>query len=280
MKYIIYNKHYFLHEDFKLSIENRAFNYGDALFETLRACANYIYFFENHLNRLKQGMKLLKMNIPEDFENGILEKQIKKLLLKNKLFKGIRIKIFVFRATGGYYTPISNEINFLITTEKLINKTYTFNKIGLRIDIFKEIYKSNNFFSNYKTANSLVFIMAGIYKTEKLLDDCILINENHNLIESISSNIFLVKDNFLFTPSLKSACVAGIMRQNIINISKDLDLKVSENLDLTEKHLQASDEIFLTNAIQGIRWVSAYKNKRYFNKTAKKIFQKLVEIQR
>ncbi len=275
MKYICYNGDFFLKDDFKISFKNRALNYGDGLFETLRSSASDIFFFENHLKRLINGMKVLKMIIPENFENENLEKQIKHLILKNKCFSGVRIKILVIRKDGGLYTPINNEINYYIFVEKLSEKNYFFNKIGLRIGIFDEIFKEKTFYSNFKTINSMPFILAGIFKKENNLDDVILIDGKKQMVETISSNIFLLKDDFLFTPSLENGCVDGIMRKFVIKISKEMDLKISEAKNLKEIHLIRADEVFLTNALQGIKWVAAYKDKRYFNKTAKKIIQKL-----
>ncbi len=276
MKYICYNGDFFLKDDFRISFKNRALNYGDGLFETLRASASDIFFFENHLKRLINGMKILKMKIPKNFENENLKNQIKHLILKNKLFSGVRIKILVIRKDGGLYTPINNEINYYIFVEKLSEKNYFFNKIGLRIGIFDEIFKEKTFYSNFKTINSMPFILAGIFKKENNLDDVILIDGKKQMVETISSNIFLIKDDFLFTPSLENGCVDGIMRKFVIKISKEMGLKISETKSLKKVHLIRADEVFLTNALQGIKWVAAYKDKRYFNKTAKKIMQKLI----
>ncbi|OQX99704.1 MAG: hypothetical protein B6I24_01845 [Bacteroidetes bacterium 4572_128] len=276
MKYICYNGDFFLKDDFRISFKNRALNYGDGLFETLRASASDIFFFENHLKRLINGMKILKMKIPKNFENENLKNQIKHLILKNKLFSGVRIKILVIRKDGGLYTPINNEINYYIFIEKLPKKNYYLNKIGLRIGIFDEIFKEKTFYSNFKTINSMPFILAGIFKKENNLDDVILIDGKKQMVETISSNIFLIKDDFLFTPSLENGCVDGIMRKFVIKISKEMGLKISETKSLKKVHLIRADEVFLTNALQGIKWVAAYKDKRYFNKTAKKIMQKLI----
>ncbi len=95
--------------------------------------------------------------------------------------------------------------------------------------------------------------MAGIYAKEKKLDDCLLINENGNIIEGISSNIFLIKGSTLTTPSLKEGPVAGIMRKQILKIADDVGFKINNESSITQSQVLHADEVFLTNSINGIR---------------------------
>ena len=66
-------------------------------------------------------MQLLKMEIPTVIESGYIEKEIIKLLHKNKLFQGVRIRLSVFRNEGGKYTPADNNISYLVETEYIEN---------------------------------------------------------------------------------------------------------------------------------------------------------------
>jgi branched-chain amino acid aminotransferase len=99
-------------------------------------------------------------------------------------------------------------------------------------------------------------------------------NNKFAIIESISSNIFIVSNGVLYTPSLTDGCIAGTMRMNIINIALDNKIKVYE-CTLNPQNLLAADEIFLTNAVKGIEWVVAYRTKRYYNDMSKKMIQLL-----
>ena len=119
--------------------------------------------------------------------------------------------------------------------------------------------------------------MAGIYKNANKLDDCILINENGNIIEAISSNIFAVKNGVLYTSPISDGCVEGIMRKKIIEVAEANRIAVYE-LSVMQSVLLGADELFLTNAITGIKWVVDYKQKRYFNNTSKKLIDKLNEL--
>ena len=273
--FILYNGEYYLRDEFGVSIQNRAFCYGDALFETMHANGTEIQFFDDHLTRLKYGMQVLKMEIPTIIESGFIEKEIIKLLHKNKLYQGVRIRLTIYRNEGGKYTPTDNNISYLAETEYIENDHYELNQKGFIIDLFKDIKKPINQFSNLKTANSLLYIMAGIHAKEKKLNDCFLLNEKGNIIEGISSNIFIIKGSKLSTPALKEGPVAGIMRKQILKIADSVGFKIDHESTITEKQLLEADEVFLTNSINGIRWVLAYKDKRYFNTNTKKLIDQL-----
>ena len=273
--FILYNGEYHFKDEFGLSYKNRAFCYGDALFETMHANGTDIQFINNHLTRLIFGMKVLKMEVPTVIESGFIEKEIIKLLHKNKLYQGVRIRLSVFRNEGGKYTPADNNISYLVETDYLENDYYQLNNKGFIIDIYPEIKKPINQLSNLKTSNSLLYVIAGLYAKEKKLNDCLLLNEKGNIIEGISSNIFLIKGSSLSTPSLKEGPVAGIMRKQILKLADNVGFKINNESSITQSQLLNADEVFLTNSINGIRWVSAYKEKRYFNSNVKKIIDQL-----
>jgi len=269
-----YNGDFYSEDTALFSADNRAFRYGDSLFETIHCNGTQIQFFEEHIERLKLGMNQLHMEIPDNFPETI-EKNIKSLITKNKSFLGTRIRLSVFRNSGGLYTPNTNRISYLIESSKLEEPRYFLNKKGLKIGLFDTYKKTSNSLSAFKTGNSLPFILAGLHKSEMKWDDCLLINERQNLVESVSSNLFVVKDGILFTPSLESGAVNGIMREQIIQIALDLGMTVYDDCIMKPEELLEADEIFLSNAIVGIRWVVAYEERRYFNRSAKVLIEEL-----
>lgn len=273
--FILYNGEYHFKDEFVLSYKNRAYCYGDALFETMHANGTEIQFFEDHLTRLIYGMKTLKMEIPTTIETGYIEKEIIKLLHKNKLYQGVRIRLSVYRNEGGKYTPTDNNVSYLCETEYIENDHYELNQKGFIIDVFNEIKKPINAFANLKSSNALLYVMAGIYAKNNKLDDCILLNEDGNIVEGISSNIFLVKGSTISTPPLKDGPVAGIMRKQILKIADLNGLKINFEKSLNETQLLNADEVFFTNSISGLRWVLAYKERRYFNHIARQFIDKL-----
>ena len=126
----------------------------------------------------------------------------------------------------------------------------------------------------FKNIHSQIYIQAAIYAQEKNIGDVLILNSDDKIIEATSSNIFLVSGGDLYTPKLSSGPVGGVMRAAIINLAIGLDIKVFE-CNLTPQELLKADEVFLTNAVQGIKWVSSYRTKRYFNKTANKLLDAL-----
>lgn len=254
--------------------ENRAFRYGDSLFETIHCNGTQIQFFDEHMHRLEQGMKQLSMTIPTGFSETI-EENIKLLINKNKSFLGTRIRLSVFRNPGGLYTPGTNTVSYLIESSKLDSVHYQLNKKGLQIGLFDSYKKASNSTSSFKTGNSLAFILAGLHKQKMKWDDCLLLNERNNLVESVSSNLFIVKDSVLFTPSLESGAVNGIMREQIIQIALHLGVTVYDDCIIKAEELKNADEVFLSNAIMGIQWVVAYQDRRFFNKSSKVLIEAL-----
>lgn len=273
-EYINLNGELFPKNNAVFGAENRAFRYGDSLFETIHSNGTEIQFIDHHLDRLIKGMKTIGMIVPENFRDK-LKINITYLINKNKSFAGTRIRLSVFRNSGGFYTPVDNTVSFLIETSRLENDRYILNKKGLKVDIYSECRKSADLISQFKTGNSLLFIMAGNYKTKNNLDDCLILNDRGNPIESISSNLFIVKNNTLLTPSIESGAVAGIMREQLIETALKLNITVYDDCLLTSDDLLEADEIFLSNAINGIRWVVAFKDRRYFNKTSRILIEEL-----
>ena len=274
-KFINYNGDNFKQETFSLPYSNRAFKYGDGIFETIRTANKNILFANEHYTRLFYGMKLLKFDFDSELLKTELTKAIMLLLNANKHFAGTRLRITIFRDGEGLYTPQTNKFNYLIESQELETNEFTLNKKGYKIDIFKDVKLRYSEFSLIKTLNSLPYILAGVYKNENKLDDCLLINSLNTIVEGISSNLFLVKDKTIITPALNEGGIQGITKNVIIDIALANKFSLIEDAEIRETDLLNADEVFLTNSISGITWVGAYKNKRYFNKTAKLLVKDL-----
>ncbi|OFX17057.1 MAG: hypothetical protein A2033_15765 [Bacteroidetes bacterium GWA2_31_9] len=258
-----------------ISLNNRSFKYGDGFFETIHVCKSKIQFLNFHFERIIDSAQKLKMKLPSHFNEDFLKNDILKLLNKNKFYLGARVRLSIFRKDGGLYTPESNLASYTIEAEKLPIHIYELNKIGLKIGIYDEIKKQISVLSSIKSNNSLIYILASIYKTEKNFDDCLLLNEHNDIIEATSSNLFVVKNNVIYTNSTSSGCVNGVMRNAIIDLAISQKYIVYDDCIFKEADLIEADEIFLTNAISGIKWVMSFKDRRYFNKVSKKLIEEL-----
>ena len=249
-----------------LTVNNRAFKYGDALFETLKVEHLNVHFIEDHYFRLMASMRMLRMKIPMRFTLKFLEKEILKTIEENKK-DSARVRLTIYRNNGGLYTPATNEIAYLIEVSSLdvqIKDNYT-------VDLFKDYFVYSGLLSSIKTTNKITNVLAGIYASENGLDNCVLLNERKYIAETINGNIFFVKGNVIKTPSIKEGCIRGIIRKQIIEIvSKNKKYELIET-EISPFEIQKSDEIFITNAIIGIQPVTHYKKKSFNNKVAKEL---------
>lgn len=252
--------------------DNRAFRFGDGVFESIRILNGLPYNLQFHIERMLEGANILSLDIPNHFSADYFKGQIKSLIQKNCIQAGGKARISLFRDGEGTYFSESNKSIFFIEASHLPNNYFTLNENGLMVDIYSEMNKSVNIWSKYKSINSLLPIMAANFAEKNKLQECFILNEKGKIIESISSNVFIVSNGVLYTPPLEDGCIGGIMRMNVINTAIENGITVYENT-LSPQNLLAADEIFLTNAIQGIQWVGGYKSKRYFNKISKRILE-------
>lgn len=256
------------------TIQNRGFKYGDAIFETIRIANGNICFLEKHIDRMLSSMKVLKMNIPAEYDTSFFASEIDKLIHENNIIGGGRVRITVFRDAEGYYTPSNNDVSFVIEAFILEGDDYQLNKNGLTVDLYEDEKVIINKLSSLKTNNCLTLVMAGIYKKENNLDECVMLNELGSVAECISSNLFAGFNGVLYTPSLNQGIIPGIMRSVVMDIAKANRIEVQETT-LNAQVLLRADEVFLTNAIKGIQWVGAYRSKRYFSKTSRMLIDLL-----
>ncbi|SMC52234.1 aminotransferase class IV [Pedobacter nyackensis] len=273
-EYILHNDEFVLVNHPILTAGNRGFKYGDGLFETMRMCNGKLKFAELHADRLRAGMVALKMEGSALLDEYFLKQKTAELCKKNKLKENVRFRLSVYRAGDGLYTPNSNKAGYVLEASALEESNYELNKKGLIIDVFDELTKPVNSLSNYKTSNALLYVMAGLYKKQHRLDDAFILNQHGFLCESISSNIFVVYDKKIYTPALSEGCVAGVMRNVVMGMARSHDIEVIE-AQINPEILKAAEEIFITNAISGIRWVMGYGRKRYFNEITKLLSAKL-----
>ncbi len=255
---------------------NRAFRYGDGVFETIKIINGKPISLDHHFERISAGLEALKVNCDNSFTLTSISSLIKKLISHNNIQKGGKIRLTAYRNGMGTYKPVNNNLSFLIEAENHPVNFYELNNEGIIIDVFKEIFKPSNSISKFKTLNGLLYVLASEYAKEKSLDDSLIINDIGKIIEATSSNLFIVSNGVLYTPPLNDGCVGGIMRMMVINTALSNNITVYEN-SLTPQNLLNADEVFLTNSINGLKWVRGFQQKRYFNDTSKKIIDLINE---
>lgn len=260
--------------------DNRSFRYGDGLFETMLRVDGRIRFVRYHAERLQKGLQTLRMEGATKFDEAFIERAATELVEKNELTERyIRIRLQVYRAGGGLYSPISNQPAFLISVEPISTSVYeatATRKSGLIVDLYTEQIKAYSGLSHLKSTNGQVFVLAGLFRKQKGLDEVIILNQDGHVCETMSSNIFVSYDKKIYTPALSEGCVDGVMRRAVLEAADRLQAEVIE-AKIDPLILNEADELFLTNAIKGVQWVMGYRQKRYFKKWSR-LFQEQINV--
>lgn len=242
MGYLIYNGFIMEEDEFVLPVNNRALSYGDGLFETMIFFNHKVRFVADHVERLTEGLKKLQIEIPAKFTAAQLEKDIIMLAGRNNLIGEARVKLLVWRKTGGLFEPETNQAEYLLFTKNYRRPT----EMKEEVYFCKKTQLQITPWSQYKTLNSLTYVMAGLEKKEKDADDVIICNTQQHIAEALYSNIWWIDNNTIFTPSLESGCINGIMRRKIMEVCKANKIKMEEGL-FGREELMKADTVFTSN---------------------------------
>lgn len=264
-------------QDANILTHNRAFLYGDAVFETVKIVNSKILFLEDHYFRLMSSMRIVRMDIPMDFTMEYFEEQLLTLVKNNGLEFSARARITVFRNEGGYYLPKNNTVSFLIHSTVLENHLYSIDKSKYEVDLYKDFYITKQLLSSIKTTNKIINVTGSIFASENGLDNCLLLNESKNVVEALQGNVFMLSGNKLVTPPVSEGCLNGVMRKQILVLAKKMgNITVIEE-PISPFDLQKADELFITNVIKGIQPITKYRKKEFGVNMAKILLQKLNE---
>ena len=211
-------------------------------------------------------MRMLRMRIPMNFTLEFLEEEILKIV-STKSENNLRVRLCITRKDGGFYTPTTNEIDYLIESSEI--KFITKDKYTL--DLFKDFYVYSGYLSTIKTNNKLINTLASIFAKENELDNCILLNERKGIVEATNASLFLIKGTLIKTPLLSEGCLKGIAREKVINIIKSSSDYDIEEAVISPFEIQKADELFITNSIIGIQPVTNYRKKVFSTDISKKL---------
>lgn len=262
-------------EDPVLLASNRGYRYGDALFETMKVASKNILLETYHFERLFAGLRLLQFEIPKLLTREKLRNEVILLAEKNHCGNLARIRLSVFRGNGGVYDE-ERTPQYLIECWPLNESLNRLNENGLVIDIFPAARKSCDSFSHLKSANYLPYTMAAIYAKANKLNDCLVLNTDGNIADATIANVFLIKEGVIITPGPDQGCVNGVMRRHLLEKMKDAGYSIQES-PVSVSALEEADEVFLTNAISGIRWVKQFRGKEYLNNLTVEIYNRFIK---
>ncbi|KNF09204.1 aminotransferase, class IV [Gottschalkia purinilytica] len=233
-----------------ISPMSEGYMFGYGLFETIKVVNSKMCFLEEHIERLKKSCK--KIGLEFNFNIKEIENRAYKILEKNKLNIGA-IKI-VYSKNG--------EENYLIITTRKSSYTENNYKVGYKI-CFSDIRRNPDSILPYiKSVNYMENIIAKKIGNEKGYEEVIFLNTKNKIAEGSVSNIFFIKNDILFTPSIECGILPGITRDKVIDIAKELDVKVNIG-EFSKDELLNADEVFITNSLMDIMPISNIDNKLF-----------------
>lgn len=270
MSYLNHNGKFIASGKAIIKADNRSFRYGDGCFETMRVYNGKLLLKDLHFERLFSSLRALKFAVPATFTPDYLEGIILELGKKNGVSHLGRIRLTIYRSDGGLYDLTDLYPNHIIQAWPLQKDSIKLNELGQLIDIYSGCRKACDELANIKSNNYLPYVMAAIYAKEKKLNDCLLLNTHDKLADSTIANVFIIKNNQITTPALTEGCVAGVTRRHLIQLLHLNGIKITEKA-ISILELMHADEIFLTNSVSGVKWVSACGTRKFKNKAVKQI---------
>jgi len=259
-----------------ISPNNRSFRYGDGCFETMKIINEELLLKDLHFQRLFSSLKILQFSIPPSLTSAYLLNQISKVIHANGHQSFARVRLVMYRGDGGLQDLDNNGPNFIIQSWPGNDATNSFNQKGLVINFYPAAKKTFDLFSSLKSNNYLAYAMGALWAKKNGLDDCILFNAFNRIADATIANIFIVSNGTIKTPALSEGCVDGVMRKYLINCFNNDKALTFEQTEITPEELLNASEVFLTNAIYGIRWVQSAGENTYANTLSSLMYQKFI----
>ncbi|WP_276132686.1 aminotransferase class IV [Polluticoccus soli] len=244
-----------------VSHDNRAFRYGYGLFETMLVRKGVIELWHYHAERLFDGLKQLRFDLPTLFNSDRLQEEVLHTVRKNQLDELCRVRLQVSAGSGGLYDS-AGKAEYCIECFPLEKHITELNEAGLVTGLAQDLVKSSDSLSNLKSCSALIYATAAQQAKANKWNDALILNTSGNIIESTIANLFWIKDSKVFTPPLSEGCIAGVMRRHLITILPQRGYIVQEQA-ATKSMLQAADAVFLTNAIRKIKWICRIDETEY-----------------
>ena len=218
--------------------------FGYGVFETLLIAKEGPLFVDLHWQRMKKGADFLGLKLPD----------------KNEWINRIQEFIeqtpptafpYALRVTLSGGAPLANLPSQLLFNKRLIPYTPEQYSLGIRLHILPSPLNEHSPLVSIKSTNYLENIMAKEAAKLQDAEEGVWLNTKGYLAEGTMSNLFFIKDETLFTPSLSSGCLPGTRRELILDLARALQIPTYEGL-YPLSDLLLSDEIFMTNALMGI----------------------------
>jgi branched-chain amino acid aminotransferase len=237
------------------------FRYGYGFFETIRVVQGKILLWKYHVRRIEESLQLLQLTFPAHVTYESILKEIEVVIQKN-YHSTARVRLTFYKGNGGVYDDVSNIVHRLVQSWELPKANLEFNSNGLDIGLYKDSCKPTGTWSHLKTNNYLLYALAAKWAKQHKWNDAIVLNQFGAIADATIANIWIVKNDVIYTPTIEDGGVSGTMRAFLLDQLKATNIEVQEK-SLFIEDIMSADEVFLTNAIYGVRWVKQFEKTTY-----------------
>ncbi len=272
---IILNNKLFPAEHATIPVTSRGLMYGDGCFETFRSYQGRFLKLEEHLKRLNEGLDFLSLRLPEGLKPKKIRPQLKKLLSANNLMNDDAVvRLQVWRKGGRGYRPVTYEANYSIIATPLAKQNTACRLAAINT---KRI-PSKALPSRYKLSNGLNYIIAAKQAIKKNADDALMETIDGTVSETTIANIFWLKNETVYTPSVDCDILPGITRSIVLKLLKESSqIKVKEGA-YPLSAVKNADAVWLCNSLKEVQSVSSIDGVKFNTEaplihTLKEIFQ-------
>ena len=267
-KYILFDGVFYQAGELKLIYKVSS---GRVFSSKIRSVRSFFPFFQEWLDILKLNAAIFNYPLQDILgsDGADIQRQMERTLTKNRHFKSAILTVEFFRS--------EDESCILVRSEKLEETSFEINQQGLFLELFDKARKPVSSLSNLVIGSELIWSIALSHLKNQEIGGFLLSNTNGSIVEVPGSSVFILKDNTVYYPDIKTGAYVDIICPIILKVIESLGFHCSGKEIDVEDLLQA-DEFFLVDSLLGIRWVIGFREKRYFNKLVKRINEELNRI--
>ncbi len=240
-----------------INTTDRGLLYGDGLFETIEVSQQRPVFLAQHLVRLKTGCQILKIPYPVE---ALLLDEINQAC--QAVEQGI-VRVMLTRGSGGrgYRQSDTIRVTRIVALYPFPEYPENYKTRGIKARFCQFRLGLNPLLAGLKHNNRLEQVLARAEWGDDFQEG-LMLNLNEHVIEGTMSNLFVIKNQLIYTPEIKLSGIKGVIRQLIIDIAEQNNMPLQE-AELTREFILAADELFVTNSVIGVWPIKSLQNKSY-----------------
>ncbi|WP_413284102.1 aminodeoxychorismate lyase [Vibrio sp. MA40-2] len=238
-----------------ISLSDRSFQYGDGCFTTILTKQGTLIRWDLHLERMQACLQRLGITQPDWQQVS----EWANLAALDEPYAGL--KLHISRGSGGRgYSPKGiNTPTVTVSHFSYPQHYFNWQKEGIQLGVCKLKLGLMPLLAGHKHNNRLEQVLLKQELEQSGLQDGVVMDINNHVIETTMANLFWIKQGVLYTPSLNSCGVAGIIRKTVLSHAKRLNIATVVD-EFYFEHLQSAQEVFMTNSILGVAPVTRINN--------------------